>query len=475
MIYNKYYGNTPLIADIDGTIFTTDTLWEGVFSAVRHQPFTVFSIPFLMYSGRLSFKHYFADSSASGVPLYPLNHSVIDMLAAATKAGRPVYLATASPKPVADAVARRLKFVADSFASTATCNLKGQAKADLLIKTFGYKGFDYIGDSPVDAPVWQTARTAIVAGGDPKAINCAQAVNPNCRILPASRPAWRDWAKVMRVHQWTKNLLVFIPMFMAHDFSWLTIAATLLAFLSLSACASAIYIINDCCDLASDRQHPVKKNRPFASGHLPLRHAPWLFAGTLLFSSVIASILPSGFLVCLLIYFLCSLTYTFFIKSVLFLDVVILACLYVLRIVAGAEACGMIVSNWLLAFASFFFLGLALLKRTSALQLLRLQKKLHGRAYITHDMSILETMATASGFAALVIIVLYIDSVQATRLYAKPAYLWGLCPLLLYWYGRAAILAHRGEMNDDPVNFALKDRLTYLTGILMLAIMWLAV
>lgn len=466
----------PLVSDLDGTLLRTDTLWEGLVRLLRQRPWAALRLAGWLRLGRLAFKLRLAPFAAAGAAGYPVNEPVRDYLQSAAEDGRELCLATASPEPVAKAACTTtgLPF-SRILSSDETTNLKGEAKARLLCETFGEKGFDYIGDSLVDVPVWRTARRAVVASADAEVIAAARAANPDCEVLPAARPRLRDYARALRAHQWVKNLLVFVPLLLAHQFT--RTFAVFWAFVALCCCASAIYIINDLCDLDSDRRHPTKRKRPFASCAVPLARAPHLLGG-----AISAALLPCLWLsprvfLCLVAYFVTTVSYSLFFKQRLFMDVIVLAGLYVLRILIGAAAMGDYISNWLLGFAGFIFLGLALLKRSGAMscEAGESSAKLHGRAYRPEDRPVLEGMAICSGFAAFVVVAFYIDSLQAVELYRRPALLWGICPFLVYWYGRLVLLAHRGEMDDDPVNFAVHDRASYATALLLFMVWWLAI
>lgn len=452
--------NPPLITDLDGTILLTDSLYEGLAAVLAKNPGSLFKLPFIR--SRLALKHLVASYAAANASCFPFNEQVIHYLQECRGKGRQLYLATASPLEVADICAQNMGCFKEVFASTQSINLKGKAKAELLCSRFGKGNFDYIGDSLADVPVWACAHKAIVASGNNSVIRAAKAVNDNVVILPVKKPSLKDYARAMRLRQWVKNLLVFLPMLLAHSFTAVIFLKCLLAFFSLSLCASSIYVVNDVFDLESDRRHPRKKARPFASGAVPLAHAPAMFAACLSLALFSACFLPPVFLLALLVYLGCTISYTAYFKKRLFLDVVILAGLYVLRIVAGAAAIGYFLSNWLLGFAGFFFLGLALFKRAGATNMHGEDARIPGRAYMGGDQAIIEMMGVCSCFCSVVIVALYIDSLQALRLYANPAWLWLVCPLLLYWCGRLALLTRRGEVSDDPVNFAVTDRVSWL-------------
>ena len=450
----------PLVVDLDGTLLRTDTLWEGLFAMLGQKPWNIFLLPVWLLDGKLRLKRELAPYAESGADFFPINAQVLSILETVVSQGRDVFLATASYASVANAISRRFDCFSAVYASDEEVNLKGHVKAEFLIQRFGKGQFDYIGDSHADLPVWEAAGTAIVATSSSSVVAMARRVNSSCEELPSEGAGVKEYLHALRVHQWIKNILVFVPFLLAHLFTFDALRDSLLAFFSISLCASAIYVVNDLVDLTSDRKHPFKKNRPFASGRIPVQHSCFCFFGTIIPAFGLCSFLPPAFFFWLAGYLLLTIYYTLYLKRKLFLDVVVLACLYVARIVAGAAAIDIGISNWLLGFGIFIFLGLALIKRAGAVLLHTGKDPLPGRAYISADGPVLEIMATCSGFAATVIAALYVDSLQASQLYTRPYILWAVCPLLIYWYGRMILLMHRGYINDDPLEFAAKDRVS---------------
>ncbi|MDR3088489.1 MAG: UbiA family prenyltransferase [Desulfobulbaceae bacterium] len=464
----------PLVSDLDDTLLRTDTLCEGVVAHLAEQPLAIFRFPGWLRLGKPAFKARLAKSAAENLAVYPVNEVVLAQLEQAARQGRPLYLATASRREVAEAAAARFGLFTEVFATEGAVNLKGQAKAELLVAKFGDKGFDYIGDSLADVPVWRVARRAFCVAADEQTRQAALAANADCQMLWRPAPSFTDYRRALRMQQWVKNLLVFAPMILAHAFNFAAFFYSLIAFIGFCCCASAIYIVNDLSDLASDRRHPSKQRRPFACGAVPLRRAAPLFSGCAALALLTCCFLPGRYALLLAGYFLLTVGYTARLKKMLFIDVVVLASLYVLRILGGAAALGGATSNWLLAFGIFIFTGLALLKRTGDLIQHEAVGLLPGRAYRFADKTILEMMAVCSGFSAIVIAALYIDSLKAENLYRHPLALWLTCPLLLYWYGRLLIITNRGEMGDDPVYFTIRDRASRYCLLAVLLIMLVA-
>ncbi|WFU41082.1 UbiA family prenyltransferase [Bradyrhizobium sp. CB82] len=288
---------------------------------------------------------------------------------------------------------------------------------------------------------------------------------------------WRIWLRALRVYQYAKNSLVFVPLVTAHQMSPSALGAALLAFLAFSACASGAYLMNDLLDLAADRQHPTKRHRPLAAGDLPIASA--LVAIPLLWlSALAASLCISGIFVAVLTgYLVTTVAYSLFLKKKMLLDVVTLAGLYSLRIVAGAVGVGVVLSEWLLMFSLFVFTSLALIKRFSELTL-RQGAGLSdpaNRDYRIGDLQVIAAMAAASGMNAVIVFSLYVSSSAVMSLYSRPWMLWLLNPLLLYWFGRALMMAHRREMPDDPILYTFKDNASRITVVAMISIMLAAI
>lgn len=469
-----------IVTDLDCTLLSTDCLWEALFRFIALKPLQFWRLPLWLLKGRAYLKSqlapYLTDDAVSSLPL---NQHVVSYLKEAQDKGAALVLATATDERVAKKIAATepggLKFSA-VYGTSENHNLKGQAKADLLVEKYGERGFAYAGDSKSDLEIWKHAKCALVVSkGDSLLIKAATECFSAQRLEPNPHNGVKALLKEIRVHQWVKNLLVFVPVLLNHSFNFSALASVLIAFIAVCACASGIYVINDLLDLPNDRQHPRKRKRPFASGALTLSASPWVFSGCLIAACVPCFFLPPLFALLLLLYFLLTVGYSFFFKHRLFMDVVVLAALYVLRIILGAAAAGVGLSTWLLGFAGFIFLGLALLKRSGGLTGVKGDAAVKGRDYSASDLGMLESMAVSSGFAALVVFALYTDSLQASRLYSRPEMLWFACPLLLYWYGRICLLAHRGALSDDPVNFAVKDPATWGIALLLLICVLFAV
>lgn len=295
---------------------------------------------------------------------------------------------------------------------------------------------------------------------------------------PGARPSRpRALVRALRPHQWAKNLLLFLPLILAH--SWFDaerLRRAVLAFGAMGACASAVYVCNDLLDLESDRAHPRKRLRPFASGALPIAWGPPLAAGLLAAALAIAVLLPPTFLACLGLYLAVAAAYSLWLKRKVMIDVVVLAGLYTLRILAGGQATATPVSEWLMAFAIFLFTSLAFAKRHAELaRLLREGKELaRGRDYLAVDLAMIGPMGTASGYLAVLVLAMYIHGSEVHRLYRYLWPLWLICPLLLYWISRLWLLAGRGDLNEDPLVFTLRDRVSWVVASLVFVLIAIA-
>lgn len=467
--------STPLVVDLDGTLIRSDLLVESGFRLIALNPLNLIRLPLWLREGKAGFKARIADHAVLDLHTLPLNEDLVAFIKAERARGRKVYLATAADRRPAEDLARHLGLFDGVFASDGAVNLGGSNKARLLCERFGEHGFDYAGDAKVDLAVWEKAREGILVNASPKLLRAARRRCGRIREIaprPGPKARGRSALRAMRLHQWLKNLLVFLPLLAGHAFNLPTVGAALLAFLAFGLCASSVYLLNDLLDLPNDRAHPTKRHRPFASGAVPLLHGlalvPLLLAG----SVILAAFLPWAFIAVLAGYYALTLAYSLALKRLMVVDVLVLGGLYTVRVMAGAAATGIAVSPWLLVFSMFLFLYLALVKRQTELvgSLRENRKSLAGRGYHTEDLSVLEGLAAASGFLSVLVLALYITSPDVFRLYHRPEALWGVIPLLVYWISRTLILAHRGEMHDDPVVFAATDRVSLVTVGLVLAV-----
>ncbi|WP_044562329.1 UbiA family prenyltransferase [Azospirillum sp. B4] len=469
--------DVPLVVDIDGTLIKSDLLIENFFTVLSSRPLAALGVWRLPLRSKAWLKSYLADKAETDVTTLPLNQPVVDFLLQEKARGRRIYLASASNHRLVQALARHLGFVDGVFGSDGTVNLSGAAKAERLCRQFGGQGFDYIGNDWVDFPVWRACRLAIATNAPPRLVRRLKAERPNAVELSAPRGGIKVYLKAMRVHQWLKNLLVFVPLLASHEVNPRTVVDSLLAALAYSLAASSAYLLNDLLDLPNDRAHPSKRNRPLASGRLPLLQGALLAPILLVLATLSGLVVSMNFLGVLALYYLITLAYSLHLKRHMLIDVLTLAGLYTMRILAGSAAIDRPSSAWLLGFSVFVFLCLALIKRYIELvgQLRANKGNPKGRGYRLEDLSILSGLASASGYCSVLVLALYFNSPEVHALYSHPTLLWLACPPLLYWISRLLLLAHRGELHDDPVVFAATDRTSLITGAVMLAIVLAAI
>ena len=467
----------PLCVDLDGTLIHSDLLIEAVFALLKLNPLYVFLFPVWLAKGKAHLKQQIADRVDLDVTLLPYNELLLTHLRAEKAAGRSLILATASNVRYAEQVALYLGIFDQVLASDAQTNLSGTRKRDRLVAAFGERGFDYAANDGVDIPIWKLSGAAILVNAPSRICNLVQATTPVAGTFTSPRPDSRAYLKAIRLHQWLKNVLVFVPVLMAHEWANITLLLhATLAFLAFGLCASSVYVLNDLLDLEADRQHPTKRRRPFAAGSIPITHGLLMIPLLLGVAFGVALLLPPLFLGVLAIYYLLTLAYSLRLKRTALIDVLTLAGLYTLRIIAGGAATGLSLSFWLLAFSMFLFLSLALVKRYSELLLIQKDAKdvAAGRGYLVVDLETLVHFGVASGYGSVLVLALYINSTVVESLYRYRAALWFICPLFLYWISRVWLLARRDQMHEDPVLFAIEDRLSHWLFVVMAAIVWAA-
>ena len=452
-----------LCVDLDGTLVATDLLWESLVSALQRSPWIALALPFWLLRGRAYVKQRLATASAIDFATLPYRESVLAFVTGEFQRGRPVVLATAADEQLAAGVSSHLGIFAAVIASDGMTNLKGRAKAARLVGRYGSGNFDYIGNSRADIPCWESAAVGMTtAPGRPRR-------GPSLQVLPGSedqrsRPA-RSIVRALRPHQWLKNILILVPVVAAHQFDVPTIRNIALAFATLSLCSSGGYVLNDLIDITSDRQHHRKRSRPFAAGNLSLGTG-FLIVLTSWLSGfgLAAAALPSAFLLALAVYVTSTVVYSVRLKREPVADVMVLAGLYVLRVVAGGAATGIPISTWLLAFTLFLSLSLAFLKRFIEVrgQSNASPPQIPGRGYLTYDATWLHPLGLTCAYLASVILAIYVNDANISHLYSRPERLLLVCPVLLFWATKTWLKAHRGEMHDDPVVAIASDPMTYV-------------
>jgi 4-hydroxybenzoate polyprenyltransferase len=401
---------------------------------------------------------------------------VLELIESARRDGRQTALVTGSDQRLAKQVADHLKLFDRVIASDGTRNNAGPNKRDTLVERYGAAGFAYAGDASADVPVFGAAKEALFVGSNESALHAARKAGNVSRILDNEPLSRRPFIRLLRIHQWSKNLLIFLPLLASHQLrNPFLLARSIVAFFAFGLVASSIYIVNDLFDLNSDRHHPKKKFRPLASGRIPIPTAI-IISAMLLVTGVgtAAALLPLKFLGWLALYMLMTTAYTLGLKRRIIVDVIVLAGLYCVRILAGGAATGIHLTHWLLAFSMFMFISLAFVKRYTEAATASATNAIRGRGYRRSDADIIRVVGPCSGLMSILIIALYINSPEIRALYHAPEYLWLLCPVLMYWVTRIWFLAHRNELHHDPLVFALRDWRSHVVALASLIIMALA-
>ncbi len=466
MVDEKKY---PLCVDLDGTLIRTDIMFESIFLLLRNNFLYIFIIPLWGLRGRYYLKKRLAEYVTPDVDLLPYNDEVVRMTQKAYDDGRDVYLVTASYHTIAEDVSRKFSFFRDTFASKDGINLAGKTKAKWLEKRFGEGNFDYIGDSNKDRYIWHISRKKILV--DPEKVIINEFKGDDTEIIQTEKENYFHLLfSQLRVYQWVKNLLVFLPMLLAHMIKPTMLISSALAFFSISLMASAIYIINDLLDIESDRRHADKRARPIASGKFKILSAIKIVPFLIIFS-LLLGYLAKGFetLYFVLLYFAVTTLYSSLFKHVYIADIIILAGLYTLRLLLGGIATDTLISHWLLSFSMFFFLSLAALKRF--IELKSTQADNTGatvRGYLVGDIPIMMNAGIGAGLLSVLVYVLYINSPGISILYKNLFAMYLIAPVILFWILRVWLIASRGRIHHDPVVFALKDRTSHLVLISIL-------
>ncbi len=460
--------NHPLVIDLDGTLIRTDLLWESLFILAKQKPLHLLHLPFWLLQGKSVLKEKLAHLAPPTISLLPYNQEVLALIESAHSEGRDIILATASHHSLAEQIAAHTKLFKKTISTAGRQNMKGAAKLLALRSQIGV-AFDYIGDSLADIPLWKVAGKAYCASKSKFHAFLIKLFRTDIVFLESAASA-RSAFRALRPVQWLKNLLVFIPLITSHSmFNPARLAPALLAFVTVCACASGTYLLNDIIDLESDRRHAVKRRRPFAAGELTIPFGLFL-SGLLICSSLYIAFISfdSSFVNALAAYMVLTLVYTFYMKGKKIADVLLLAGLYAIRVIMGGAATGIPISRWLLAFSVFFFYSLALAKRSIEISGMKAAgiEKTHGRDYFSADDHVVLATGIASGYLAVLVFMLFVNDLEHVgRLYSRPDMLFLVAPILLYWITRVWFLTVRGVMDVDPVVFAAKDAVSWFSGV----------
>jgi 4-hydroxybenzoate polyprenyltransferase/phosphoserine phosphatase len=460
-----------LVVDLDGTLLRSDMLYESFWSAFGRDWRSPFLSAAALSRGRASLKRHLATAAFIEASTLPYDRKVIAFIKEWRESGGRTALVTASDQALAQAIADHLGIFDEVHGSDGSLNLKGEKKGNVLEERFGKKGFAYMGDAAADLPAWQRAAKAITVNAPAALRREAERVCETVEHLATEARSFKPYVKALRPHQWLKNVLVFVPMLGAHQLDGPTFLSSLLAFICFSLVASGTYVLNDLLDLSADRAHPRKRNRPLASGSIPIAHGTWMAAGLIILGAILAVFIGWNFVLVMAGYYLLTTAYSLHLKRRIVIDIFVLAGLYTMRIVAGGVATAIPLSVWLLAFSVFFFLALAAVKRQAELidSAERGNLKASGRGYHADDLPIISMIAIGAGYVSVLVMILYVNSPAVVELYARPEALWGVCAVLLYWITRTVMVAHRGGMHDDPVVYAAKDRISQVCLVIILA------
>lgn len=471
-------GEPPLAVDMDGTLIHTDSLYEGAVQLWKLEPLLPLKCLWWLRGGRAALKREIADRVEIDAEFLPYNAPLIERLLVMHRT-RHLLLCTAADHRFAEAVALHVGVFDEVMATHDDVNLKSAAKASALVERYGAGGFDYAGNDASDLAVFAAARRALI-------VNPTLALRRRERRVANREPNsdWRrsvkisDYLRALRPHQWAKNVLVYVPLLatLSVDPFDHFIPATL-ALVCFSLVASCGYLVNDLFDLGADRRHPRKRLRPVAAGRVPLQHAMAMIPALLVAGFAIAAQVSALFTAVLVVYLVCTVLYTLWLKRVPLLDTLILAGLYTIRILAGAAAIHVVPSGSLVSFSMFFFLSLALAKRHSELVEMEgtvQEGTIPGRRYQTEDLNTLISQGSASGYAAVLVLALYIDGPMVRQQYRHPEIIWLICPLVLYWINKLWLNSARRQIKDDPVIWAFKNRVSRGIAALSVALLLLA-
>jgi 4-hydroxybenzoate polyprenyltransferase len=462
---NTEVDRVPVVVDLDDTLLRTDSFIESVFVLARTKPLSLFRVPLWCIAGVAHCKRLLAAAAIPDVHLLPYHTSFLSFLREQKALGRPLILAAAADEGLAGEINRDIGLFDEVLASDGHVNFSGRVKRDRLIGRFGERGFDYAGSRPGDFPVWCAARRALLVSPSAHLERKVAAATPIERVFREPKTGLLDYLHALRAHHWVKNLLVFMPLALAHRFfEFELLVRAVLAFVAFNLCASGVYLLNDLLDLPADRRHPKKKERRLASGRIRLAHALLLMPLLLAGAFGIAWHLSMGFAAVLVAYVLLMVEYSMKLKDIAMVDVLVLASGYALRVVAGAVAVSVMLSPWLLTFCVFLFLSLALIKRCSELVLAELAPgPSHARGYLASDKVVLVAQGIGSGYLSVLVLALYTNTDISQRMNTRHEFFWGTCLLLLYWVSYLWMMAIRGRIHNDPVIFALSDTVSRWT------------
>ncbi len=464
------FTNEMLVVDLDGSLLKSDMLHECFWFAFGKN----WRVPFLsanaLVRGKAALKAYLQSEADIDVSSLLYDKVVIEYIHAHKAEGGRTALVTASNQILAKDIAEHLQIFDEAHGSDDAHNLKGSNKAKFLVERFGESGFCYMGDSAADLPVWQVCSKVVTVNATSSVCLQAEGLGKRIEHLNTTAKSLRPYINALRPHQWLKNILIFLPMLASHQYDVQMATSNVLAFIAFSLVASSVYVLNDLLDLNADRAHPRKRLRPFASGSVPIAHGSVLALALIGMGMFLATLLGWVFIVTLAVYYLLSNLYSLYLKRKIVLDICVLSILYIIRVVAGGVVTDIELSLWLIAFLIFFFFSLAAVKRQAELVDMTQRGILmaKGRGYHVNDLPIICMVGLAGGYISVLVMALYVNSPEVQELYTVPNALLGICGVLLYWITRIVLLTNRGLMHDDPIVFAVKDRVSQVLLLIVL-------
>ncbi len=455
---------TTLFVDLDRTLIKSDYLLESFVKYCSQNIFAPLVSAYIFLSkGRAGLKRFLYEKTNISIIHLPYDKQVIDLIYRWKKEHptKKVYLVSASYHQAVGRIAEHLK-IFDGWYGTEHENLKSEIKLKKIFEITAGQDFEYIGDSFADVVIWRKAKKCYLVNASRRLIKTVSSTGNYAEVVGVKEKFFfQEIIKTMRVYQWVKNLLIFIPTILSFD-QFARLSESLVSgFFAFSFVASAFYIVNDLFDIESDRNHYSKKYRSFAAGSLSVTHGFYIFIFLIVGAFIIASNLSPTFQLLLLFYSIGTFTYSKYLKKKPILDIMALSLLYLSRLIAGGVLVDVPVSNWLLSFAVFFFLFLAGVKRWIELKRIS-SEAVSGRGYENSDMQFICNISYFSGLISVLVICLYIESQQALNLYKEPRLLWFIPIILLYWILETLLIVQRGQMDDDPVKYALKSKTSYI-------------
>lgn len=468
----------PIFVDLDGTLLRTDVFLESLIILLKAN-FPKAMNPLIgLLRGPAPLKRYVAQHVPLSASNPPLNEPLVRYLYEQYEAGREIYLATGADRIHAEQMVEQLPIFSGIVASDGVTNHVGSAKLSAIQEICGERSFTYVGNSRSDLPIWREAAGAITVNLPSNVF--VQLMDTSVQVEASFSDRWTfaDWSKSLRPLHWIKNVLVFVPLALAHRFTELPLLlSALLGFGCFCCCSSAVYLLNDVLDAPSDRLSVTKKDRPIASGRLPIVVAIWSALSLMIAAVLAAAMLPPPAAAIIGLYFVGNLAYSLFLKSNLFIDVVILAGFYAARVLFGGAVTGIPISIWTMGFSIFLFLSLALSKRLSELRSAQFSRDggIGGRGYLLEDIQQIASFGSSSSYVAVLVLALYLNSAEVVKAYHRPNLLWLLCPLIIYWTSRLWLLANRGWIVGDPIVFAVRDRASIAVAIAAASILLLAI